>query len=82
MTRLPLGRCPAADDDDPRPCNSRPDLVSIVDPNGDSRAGCCRHGAQLLASVRDAVVYPLQGDDRDALRCAEESLTRSPRDFT
>jgi hypothetical protein len=76
-----LGQCQAAHVNDHRPCDTRPDLVVIVDAYGDCVSGCRRHGAQLLANVQGARVYPLAGDDRDAVACALAAQRRTPFDF-
>ncbi|MFE2828452.1 hypothetical protein [Streptomyces sp. NPDC059271] len=52
-------RCPAAFTDDAAPCDGPP-VVLILDPTNRGAEGCERHGARLLAVVKDgrAVALP------------------------
>ncbi|WTD02123.1 hypothetical protein OH717_05835 [Streptomyces albidoflavus] len=45
------GRCAAAHQDDPTPCDRPPDAVSVLDSAEAGVHGCEHHGARLLASL-------------------------------
>jgi hypothetical protein len=74
-------RCPAAHDEDPRPCDGPADAVRIVDRVGAEVAACPLHGAVLLASLDRGRVYPHDGPDGSAITVYTRARTLRPFDF-
>lgn len=76
------GRCQAAHVDDSTECEGDPTAVIIEDSSGTSVTGCVRHGAQMLASIKDSKVRPGHaGADGAAIETFKRSKKERPFGF-
>ncbi|MEV5792649.1 hypothetical protein [Streptomyces sp. NPDC052192] len=61
-------RCPAAQTDDPSPCDGPP-IVTVYAPRGEGVDGCGHHAAQLLAATNNT--HPVALPDAPAAAASE-----------